>query len=195
MVRSSAHSSRLQPLGAPGRIAESACLLDRLRSRVILAGKAQHGPGHDDSRGSRCLGQGVSLVPACVVRVAAGDLHHVDTQLIEQPLELGDTPDLKAPATNTQAQGRKDWSRGRGWLRHVVFPGNRARSGSASPRRLAIGSIIACLRTRCEGLLPCHRPGPARTARRRRPIRSCGGIPGGLPSDAITRLRPDRLAS
>jgi hypothetical protein len=127
----------LQPLGAPGRIAESSCDFDRLGSGVILAGKTQHGPRHDDSRGSRCLGQSVSLVPACVVRVAASDLHHVDTQPIEQPPEFGNTPDLKAPATNAQAQGRKDWSRGRGWLRHVVFPGNRARSGSASPRRLA----------------------------------------------------------
>ena len=42
-----------------------------------------------------------------------------------------------------------------------------------------LNSIIACLTTRCESLLPFLLES-ARAARKRRRIRSCGGIPGGL---------------
>ena len=53
------------------------------------------------------LGHGVAFVPARVVRVAAGDLHHVDAQPVQEPLQLGDALDLEAPATDAEAEWRK----------------------------------------------------------------------------------------
>ena len=74
----------LEPLRPGRRVAEAAGLLDRLRRRVVLAGEAEHGAGHVEAGGQGGLGHGVALVPGGVVRVAAGDLHDVDAEPVEQ---------------------------------------------------------------------------------------------------------------
>ena len=107
IVRSNRPLQSLDPLGAERGIAEAAGLLDRLGRRVILAGKAQHGAGHHDPRRERRRGHAFAFIPTRVVRVAAGDLNDVDTQLLQKTLQLGDALDLKAPATHAQGKRRQ----------------------------------------------------------------------------------------
>src|SRR5262245_9165674 len=97
----------LQPLSPPGGFAKAAGLLDRLRSRVVFAGKTEHRPAHRDPRGAGDLRKRASFLPARMVRIAASNLHQVDSEPAEQPLELGYARDLKAPTTDSQAQGSK----------------------------------------------------------------------------------------
>ena len=54
---------------------------------------------------SAAAGMASPSVPARVVRVAAGDLHHVDTELVEEALQLGNALDLQAPTANAQRNG------------------------------------------------------------------------------------------
>ena len=126
------------------------------------------------------LGQGVAFVPARVMRVAAGDLHDVDAQLVQQSLELGHTLDLKAPATDAEAEGREsvlgfDVRFGHGF-RHLRDPVVIEITGpQQSVTDIAISSEIMVVR-RDRLRVPVRLPlflGFARGRRSRRPIRSC----------------------
>ena len=115
----------LDPLGPERGVAEAAGRLDRLRRRVVFAGEAEHRAGHDDARGMGGRGHRLAFVPARVVRVAAGDLHDVDAQLVEEALQLGDALDLEAPATDAQGERRQTgMNRREKRLRHVRLLGS-----------------------------------------------------------------------
>ena len=110
----------LQPLGAIRGISKSTGDLDRLWGRIVLARKPKHGPSHHQSRRESRLGHGVAFLPACVMRVSAGDLRHVHPKPGKQALQLRHALDLKAPTANPESQGgNNDRTRLRLRLEHV----------------------------------------------------------------------------
>ena len=52
----------------------------------------------------RRLRQAIALVPGRVMRIAAGDLHHVDAEPIEKLFQLGHALDLQRPAAHADGQ-------------------------------------------------------------------------------------------
>ena len=93
-----------EAFGPGRRVAEAAGLLDAGRGGVILAGEAEHGPGHAETRGPGGLGHFVPFLPGGVMRVSTGDLHHVDAEPAQQLFQLGHAFHLQRPAAQTNGQ-------------------------------------------------------------------------------------------
>jgi hypothetical protein len=83
-----------KPLSAGRWIAKPTGLLDRLRSGVILTGKAQHRPAHAEAGLLRGGGHPIPFVPGCMMGVATRNLNHVNTEPIEKRLQFGNARHL-----------------------------------------------------------------------------------------------------
>src|SRR5205807_854339 len=85
----------IETLSPCGRVTETTRSLDRLRSRIVLARKPQHRPRHLETAAASDLRQPIALFPGCVMRVAACDLHGIDSEPIQKQSQLRHILDLK----------------------------------------------------------------------------------------------------
>ena len=93
-----------EPLGAGGRVAEPAGAFDVCRGGVVLSGEAEHGAGHAEAGGDGGGGHGVAFDPTRVVRVAAGDLHHIHAEAVEEAFQFGDAGHLQGPTAHADGE-------------------------------------------------------------------------------------------
>src|SRR5207245_1447027 len=80
-------------------------LLNGLGTGIIFAGKTEHGAGHAKSSGPRDLGKLVALIPGRMMRITAGNLDDINSELVHKPFQLGNALHLQRPAANADSKG------------------------------------------------------------------------------------------
>src|SRR5437660_1942519 len=121
----------LETLRPRGRVAKAARFLNCLRSRVILTGKAKHGSRHAEAGRARGFRKLVAFDPCRMVRIAASDLHDIDSQPVQQPFQLRHALYLQGPTADPNRQ-RFD-SHGENLLQMIQPPGAGSMAQPSGP--------------------------------------------------------------